>query len=156
MLHRSLLALVFCLGQVVLAQSPVNPLQQEILAYRLTLPRAHSLITATREMTVHVLSQPDFQVRVLRLMQMSPADQRAELEKDAKAMAILKVHNLTPQEYQVGVPALRMALAAAQGTTGTSIIASPTNIAFAKEHLATLKPRADSVEAMILGRPPGR
>jgi hypothetical protein len=71
-------------------------------------------------------------------------------------MAILKAHQLTTSEYQVGVPALRMALAAAEGMTGSSIIASPANIAFAKQHLAVLKPRADSVEAMILGKPPGR
>jgi hypothetical protein len=151
---RVFLTLVCCFGPAALAQAPANPLHQEILAYKLTLPRANSLITATREMTAHIMSQPDFQARVLRVMQMSPADQRAELEKDAKAMSILKAHSLTTQEYQVGVPALRMALAAAQGTTAPSIIASPTNIAFAKEHLATLKPRADSVEAMILGRPP--
>ena len=85
---------------------------------------------------------------------MSPADQRAEMEKDAKAMAILNTHNLTTQEYQVGVPALRMALAAAEGMTGPSIIASPANVTFAKQNLAALKPRADSVEAMILGKPP--
>ena len=141
-------------GQVVLAQGIPSQLQQEILAYKLTLPKSHSLITATREMTVHIMGQPDFQARFLRLMQMSPADQRAEMEKDAKAMAILNTHNLTTQEYQVGVPALRMALAAAEGMTGPSIIASPANVTFAKQNLAALKPRADSVEAMILGKPP--
>ena len=84
-------------GPVVLAQGIPNQLQQEILAYKLTLPKSHSLITATREMTVHIMGQPDFQARFLRLMQMSPADQRAEMEKDAKAMAILNTHNLTTQ-----------------------------------------------------------
>jgi hypothetical protein len=153
MQHRTLLALVLAFAPPVLAQAP-NPLQQEILAYKLTLPKSNSLITATREMTVHVMSQPDFQARILMLMQMSPADQRTELEKDAKAMAILKAHSLTTMEYQVGVPALRMALAAAQGTVSPTIIASPANIAFAKQHMTILKPRADSVEAMILGRPP--
>lgn len=151
-----LAALMLCIGQTVQAQGAANPLQQEILAYRLTLPKSHSLITATREMSVHIMSQPDFQARVLRLMAMTPAAQRAEMEKDTKAMSILKSHDLTPQEYQVGAPALRMALAAAQGMSSPSIIASPTNVAFAKQNLAVLKPRADSVEAMILGKPPGK
>ena len=154
MRYRFLAGLMLCVGQSVLAQTIPNALQQEILAYRLTLPKSHSLITATREMTVHIMGQPDFQARIFKLMQMTPADQRAEMEKDTKAMAILKSHNLTTQEYQVGVPALRMALAAAQGMSSSSIIASPTNVAFAKQNLAVLKPRADSVEAMILGKPP--
>jgi hypothetical protein len=149
-----LTAAMLCVGQSGLAQGNGNPLQQEILAYRLTLPKSHSLITATREMTVHLMGQPDFQVRFLRILQMTPAEQRAEMEKDAKAMAILKTHNLTTAEYQVGVPTLRMALAAAQGMTASTIIASPANVAFAKQNLAVLKPRADSVETMILGKPP--
>jgi hypothetical protein len=154
MRYRFLTGLMLCVGQGVLAQGIPNALQQEILAYRLTLPKSHSLITATREMTVHIMSQPDFQARIFKLMQMSPAEQRAEMEKDTKAMAILKTHNLTAQEYQVGLPALRMALAAAQGMSGPTIIASPTNVTFAKQNLPALKPRADSVEAMILGKPP--
>lgn len=154
MRYRLLAGLVFCVGQGVLAQGVPSALQQEILAYRLTLPKSHSLITATREMTVHIMSQPDFQARIFKLMQMSPAEQRSEMEKDTKAMSILKAHSLTTQEYQVGVPALRMALAAAQGMSGSSIIASPANVTFAKQNLAVLKPRADSVEAMILGKPP--
>ena len=153
-MRRFLAALTLCVGQTALAQGVSPALQQDILAYQLTLPKSHSLITATRDMTVHIMSQPDFQARILRLMQMSPADQRAEMEKDAKAMAILKKYDLTTKEYQVGVPALRMALAAAQGQTGPSIIASPDNVTFARRNLAVLKPRADSVEAMILGRPP--
>jgi hypothetical protein len=156
MMRRLLLVPMFAMSQVVFAQGGSNPLQQEILAYKLTLPKSHSLITATREMSVHIMSQPDFQARILRLMQMSPADQRAEMEKDPKAMSILKTHNLTTQEYQVGVPTLRMALAAAQGMSSPSIIASPTNVAFAKQNLGVLKPRADSVEAMILGKPPAK
>jgi hypothetical protein len=145
---------MFCVGQGALAQGSGNPLHQEILAYRLTLPKSHSLITATREMTAHIMGQPDFQVRFLKLMQMTPADQRAEMERDPKAMAILKAHDLTTGEYQVGVPTLRMALAAAQGMSSSTIIASPANVAFAKQHLSVLKPRADSVEAMVLGKPP--
>jgi hypothetical protein len=156
MRQLNVVLILACTGLPALAQAPANPLQSEILAYRLTLPKSHGLITATREMTVHLMSQPDFQLRFLRLMQLSPADQRAEMERDSRAMAILKAHQLTTSEYQVGVPSLRMALAAAEGMTSSSIIASPVNIAFAKQHLAVLKPRADSVEAMILGKPPGR
>ena len=60
-------------------------------------------------------------------------------------MAILKQNGLTAREYAVGVPALRMALIAAQGgPTGTFIVASPANVAFAKEHLSELKPKMDA------------
>src|ERR1700687_3872341 len=72
---------------------------QEILNYQLTLPRANQLITAMEEMTKYLVSLPDFQDRLLKSMQMTSAEQRAQLEKDAKAMAILKQNGLTAQEY---------------------------------------------------------
>ena len=49
----------------------------------------------------------------------------------------------------MGVPALRMALMAAQGVTSNSaIIASPANVAFAKANLAQLKPKMDAADGL--------
>ena len=80
---------------------------------------------------------------------MTPAERLAEVENDPKAMAILKQKNLTARDYLVGVPALRMALMAAQGMpTGANIIASPANVTFAKAHLAELKPKMDAADGI--------
>ena len=43
-------------------------------------------------------------------MKMTAAERRDSIEKDPKAMAILKQNGQTAQDYLVGVPALRMAL----------------------------------------------
>jgi hypothetical protein len=121
--------------------------RQEILNYQLTLPRANQLITAMEAMTKYVVSLPDFQDRVRKSMTMTPAERLAEIEKDPKAMAILKQNGLTAKEYLVGVPALRMALMIAQGVpSNTNIIASPANVAFAKANLAQLKPKMDAAD----------
>jgi hypothetical protein len=121
--------------------------RQEILNYQLTLPRANQLITAMEAMTKYVVSLPDFQDRVRKSMTMTPAERLAEIEKDPKAMAILKQNGLTAKEYLVGVPALRMALMIAQGVPSNSnIIASPANVAFAKANLAQLKPKMDAAD----------
>ena len=61
-------------------------------------------------------------------------------------MAILQQNGLTAREYLIGVPALRMALMAAQGISGPTIIASPANVAFAKAILAQLKPKMDAAD----------
>jgi enamine deaminase RidA (YjgF/YER057c/UK114 family) len=123
--------------------------RQAILNYQLTLPKANELITAMDEMTRYVVSLPDFQERMVRSMKMSPEELRAQLEKDPKAIAIVKKHGLTSQDYLVGVPALRMALMAAQGLANNpNITASPANIAFAKAHLAELKPKLDAVDGI--------
>ena len=151
---RQSLFLLFLLPSVSWSQAP-NPMQADILAYQLTLPKANNLITATRDMTKYVMALPDFQQRMARMMTMSPAQQLAELENDAGAMKIVKQYGFTAKEYMVGVPALRMALMAAQGTTGPNVIASPANVAFARQNLPTLKPRADSLEAMLRPKPPG-
>jgi hypothetical protein len=67
-------------------------------------------------------------------------------------MAILKQNNLTSREYLVGVPALHMALLAAQGLANSShVIASPANVAFAKANLAQLKPKMEAADG-IAGR----
>ncbi len=134
------------------AQTPAVSSQepQDILAYQLTLPRANHLITAMQAMTQYLVSLPDFQDRIVKSMQMTPAEQRAQMEKDPRAMAILKQNGLTALEYQVGVPALRMALMAAQGGAGSAdVIASPANVAFAKGHLAELKPKMDAADGLV-------
>ncbi len=123
--------------------------RQEILNYQLTLPRANQLITAMEAMTKYLVSLPDFQDRLLKSMHMTSAEQRAQLEKDPKAMAILKENRLTAQEYLVGVPALRMALIAAQGLANDpNITVSPANLAFAKANLTQLKPKMDAADGI--------
>ena len=137
---------------LAVGQTPAAPSQerQEILSYQLTLPLADQLITAMQAMTQYVVSLPDFQDRVVKAMKMTPAERRAEVEKDPKAMAILKQNGLTAQEYLVGVPALRMALMAAQGgASSPNVIASPTNVAFAKANLAQLKPKMDAADGVV-------
>jgi hypothetical protein len=123
--------------------------RQAILDYQLTLERANRLIPAMEAMTKYVVSLPDSQERVRRSMKMTPAEKLAQVENDPKAMAILKQNNLTARDYLVGVPALRMALMAAQGMpTGANIIASPANVTFAKAHLAELKPKMDAADGI--------
>ena len=123
--------------------------RQAILDYQLTLPRANQLIPAMDAMTKYVVSLPDFQDRVRKSMKMTPAERLGQIENDPKAMAILKQNGLTARDYVVGVPALRMALLAAQGMSASpNIIASPANVAFAKAHLAELKPRMDAADGI--------
>lgn len=158
MRHASLFLFLFLLNQAAAsAQSPApaNTNREEILAYQLTLPRAHSLISATRDMTKYAMSLPDFQQRAMKMMTMTSAQQQAELEADQNAVKIFRDHGLTAKEYMVGGPALRMAMLIAEGNTSPNLFASPANLAFAKKHMAVLKPRADSVEAMVK-RPPGK
>jgi hypothetical protein len=125
--------------------------RQQILDYQITMPRANQLITALDAMTRYVASLPDYVERVRKSMTMTPAEQLAQVENDPKAMAILKQNNLAAKEYLIGVPALRMALMVAQGLPQSErIIASPANVAFAKAHLAELKPKMDA--AGVRGR----
>jgi hypothetical protein len=79
---------------------------------------------------------------------MPAADRIAQLEADPKAAAILKENSLTARDYLIGVPALRMALMAAQGASAPNIVASPANVAFAKANLAQLKPKMDAADAV--------
>ena len=102
--------------------------------------------TALAAMTKYVVSLPDYQERVRKSMKMTSAEQLAMFENDPKAMAILKQNNLTARDYLVGVPALRMAVMAAQGADSASVIASPFNVAFAKAHLAELKPKMEAAD----------
>ena len=159
MRHASLfLFLVLLTQSTVSAQSPApgaNAHREEILAYKLTLPKAHSLISATRDMTRYAMGLPDFQQRAVKMMTMTTAQQQAEMEADANAVKILKEHGLTAKEYMVGGPALRMAMLITEGSTNANLFASPANLAFARQNMAVLKPRADSVEAMMK-RPPAK
>ena len=127
--------------------------RQAILDYKLDLKRANQLITAMTSMTKYVVSLPDYAERAKKTMTMTPAEQLAQVEKDPKAMAILKENGLTAREYIVGVPTLRMALMVAQGTPASgNIVASPVNVAFAKSNLAELKPKMDAADGIRPGR----
>jgi len=67
--------------------------------------------------------------------------------KDPKTADILKRNQLTAKDYVVGVVALRMAVLVAGGMPqSTNIIASPSNIAFAKANLSILKPKMEAVD----------
>jgi hypothetical protein len=123
--------------------------RKAILDYQLSMPRANQLITALDAMTKYVVTMPDYADRVRKAMQMTPTQQIAELEKDPKAMDILKSNQLTAKDYIVGVPALRMALMVAGGAPESpNIIASPANVAFAKANLSVLKPKMDAAEGI--------
>jgi hypothetical protein len=136
---------------LILAQAPQMSAEerQAILGYQLTMPRADQLITAMTAMTKYVVSRPDFQERLAKSMKMTAAERRAQIESDPQAMTILKQNNLTVMDYLVGVPALRMALLAAQGLNGPTVVASPANVAFAKANLAQLKPKMDAADGAM-------
>jgi hypothetical protein len=127
--------------------------RQAILDYKLDLKRANQLITAMTSMTKYVESLPDYAERMKKSMTMTAAEQLARVEKDSKAMAILKDNGLTAREYLVGVPTLRMALMVAQGRpTSSNIVASPANVAFAKSNMAELKPKLNAADGVGSGR----
>jgi len=127
--------------------------RKAILDYQLTIPRANQLITALEEMTKYVVSLPDYGERVRKSMQMTPAEQIAQIDKDPKASDILKKNQLTAKDYIVGVPALRMALLVASGMpTSPNVIASPANVAFAKANLSVLKPKMDAADGAAARR----
>ena len=139
--------LVTCAPAPARAQRGLTPeAQQAIMDYQLTLPRAEHLITALDALTKYLVSLPDYQERLRESATMTPAERAAQMEKDPKTAAILKDNNLTARDYLVGVPALRMALMAAQGGTAPTIVASPANVAFAKANLAQLKPKMDAAD----------
>ena len=144
-----LLWLVLCLaGSPALAQNLTPQQRQAILDYNLTLPGAEHLITAMQAMTKYLTSLPDYQERMRKSATMTAADRIAQIEKDPGAAAILKQNSLTARDYLIGVPALRMALMAAQGATTPNIVASPANVAFAKANLAQLKPKMDAADGI--------
>jgi hypothetical protein len=115
-----LLWLVLCVAASSALAQNISPQQrQAILEYQLTLPGAEHLITAMQAMTKYLVSLPDFQDRMRKSATMTAADRIAQIETDPKAAAILKENSLTERDYLIGVPALRMALMAAQGATAT-------------------------------------
>jgi hypothetical protein len=122
--------------------------KEEILAYQLTPDRANAILAAMDEMTRYLMSRPDVAEVMTRSMKMTRAELIAQMERDPQAMAIAKRHGLNAHDYTYGGPVLRMALIAAQGNAGPGILASPTNVAFAKEHLAELKPKLDAVDGI--------
>ena len=135
-------------GSPLLAQNLSPQQRQAILDYQLTLPGAEHLITAMEAMTKYLVSLPDYQERMRKSATMTAADRIAQLENDPRAAAILKQNSLTARDYLIGVPALRMALMAAQGTTAPNVVASPANVAFAKANLAQLKPKMDAADGI--------
>jgi len=144
-----LLLLVLCVPVGQARAQNLSPQQrQAILDYQLTPPAAEHLITAMQAMTKYLVSLPDYQDRMRKSATMSAADRIAQLETDPKAAAILKENSLTARDYLIGVPALRMALMAAQGVTTPNIVASPANVAFAKANLAQLKPKMDAADGI--------
>ena len=151
-MRRRFFLLVLTLG-LVSGQAPkITPQErQDILDYQLTLQRASQLIAALPPMTKYVISLP---VEVLaKSANQTRAEQIASLEKDPKAMAILKQNGLTAKDYIVGVPTLRMALWLAEGMVASPLVfASPANLAFAKANLAQLQPKWDDADGV--SRPP--
>jgi hypothetical protein len=146
---------VFLFGLVWLAgsgsaQAQGRPLSEqdrkEIMAYQLSLPRANAIIEAMGEMTRYLMSRPDIAEVMKRSMQMTHAEQAAQMERDPKAMAIASKHGLDAHDYTYGGPTLRMALMAAEGAS--DVVVSPANLAFAKANLATLKPKLDAVDGV--------
>lgn len=135
-------------GSPVLAQNLSPQQRQAILDYQLTLPGAEHLITAMEAMTKYLISLPDYQERMRKSATMTAADRIAQLENDPRAAAILKQNSLTARDYLIGVPALRMALMVAQGATAPNVVASPTNVAFARANLAQLKPKMDAADGI--------
>src|SRR5262249_7178206 len=93
---------------------------QAMLDFKLSMPMCNQLFSAMGPMTRYVASLPDLKQRMARAATQSLAQRAAEVEKDPKAMAILKQNNLTARDYIVGVPAMRQAiwLAAGRGSSG--------------------------------------
>ena len=144
----AVLWLVLCAASPAHAQNLSPQQRQAILGYQLTLPGAEHLITAMQAMTAYLISLPDYQERMRKSATMTAADRIAQLESDPKAAEILKQNNLTARDYLIGVPALRMALMAAQGASAPNIVASPANVAFAKANLTQLKPKMDAADGI--------
>ena len=128
--------------------SRITPEQREaLLAYSLTLDRANHLIAAMSAVTQYIVSQPDWQQTLKQNAGLTSAEQAARMEKNPTISGVLKQNGLTAREYLVGVPALRMALMAAQGLASPNIVASPANVAFAKANLAELKPKMEDADS---------
>jgi hypothetical protein len=154
---RAMLVLLLALSQTAAgfaAQSAaLGPEERSaILGYPLTLDRANQLISAMTAVTQYLVSLPDFQARLARSAKLTPAERRAQMEQDPTISTILKQNSLTARDYLVGVPTLRMALMAAQGVEAPTVVASPSNVAFAKANLTQLKPKMDQADGLVRRR----
>src|SRR5690349_18806001 len=132
---RLAVPVLLLLAAISSAQTLTQAQRQAILDYQLTMPKANALATAQQALTKYVGSLPDADGRKLRLATMTPAEIRAFLEKDVKAVEILTQNGLTTNEYLAGTNALVMAYTiAATGTANQFVFASQANIDFAKAH----------------------
>jgi hypothetical protein len=121
---------------------------QAMLDFKLSMPVCNQLLSAMGPMTRYVASLPDLKERMARAAKQTLPERVAQVEKDPKAMAILKQNNLSARDYIVGVPTMRQAIWLASGGPGPGLVASPANLAFAKANLAQLKPRMDAADGM--------
>jgi hypothetical protein len=121
---------------------------QAMLDFKLSMPMCNQLLSAMGPMTRYVASLPNLKERMARAATQTLAQRAAEVEKDPKAMGILKQNNLTARDYIVGVATMRQAIWLASGRGGAGMVASPANLAFAKANLADLKPRMDAADGM--------
>ena len=124
--------------------------RQAILEYKLTVPLANKLIAALPGITQLFVSRPDWKERMAKTARATLDERAREAEKSPETVELLKKNGLTPREYVVGVVTLRMALIAASRPASSplppSIVVSPENLAFAKAHLAELKPKMDAAD----------
>ena len=143
------------LGQGTLSEE----MRKAILEYPLTLDGANHLLDAIEPMTRHVLALPNAAEVTRRSQKMTLPERIAQTENDAQSMNILRAHQLSARDYVVGVPTLRLALAAASSSSAGNdrlFVASPANLAFAKANLTTLKPRLDAIDRGVAAKPPPR
>lgn len=125
--------LVIFLG-VVSGQSITPAERQAIAAYQLDVPRAKSLISTGTAISKYRASIPDFQANPTKYLTMTLSESIAWLEKDQKAMAILKQNGFAARDYMIGFTALSMAYTVAAGSNAPDFVASPANVAFAKSN----------------------
>jgi hypothetical protein len=130
--------LIISLG--LAAGQTITPAErQAILAYQLNMPRANSLITTGAALSKYRASIPDFQANPAKYLTMTLSESIAWLEKDPKAMAILKQNGFAVRDYMIGFTALSMAYTIASGANAPDYVASPANVAFAKSNPQLLR-----------------
>src|SRR5215470_3193044 len=106
---RAAVVTVVVLG-VSVAETRSTEQTQAILDFKLTMPVANRLLATIGPMTQYVASLPNLRERMAKASKQTLAERVAAVEKDPKAMAILKQNNLTACEYLVGILALRYAV----------------------------------------------
>jgi hypothetical protein len=134
-------------------QSPAE--QQEVLAYKLTMPVADKLLAALNALNQYILSKPDWMTWVQQSMRGTRDDQVRQLEQDPKALAIIRQNGLTAREYAVGIVALRGAVSKVRdpnGAMGRASVASAENLAFATANLKELDARLTKADEAFMPR----